>query len=151
MQAFAKKYGFHHTRTSSHYHQSKGKVEAATWQPKKIVWLTQTTDSDFYLALLGILNTPQEGMGSSPAQTLMNRRTRTTLPSSIVCLKPRVIPKHAGKPPEVTDTPTKILQQGNKRPKTSVQGRERKNETISTWSKEMDQREIIKKFGIRSY
>ena len=59
--------------------------------------------------------------------------------------------QHAGKRPQVTDTPTKILQQGNKRPKTSVQGRERKNETISTWSKEMDQREIIKKFGIRSY
>ena len=42
-QAFAKKRGFHDTRTSPHHHQSNGKVESAVKQAKKKVRIAQTT------------------------------------------------------------------------------------------------------------
>ncbi|XP_028394408.1 uncharacterized protein LOC114518588 [Dendronephthya gigantea] len=90
-QSFAKDYGFRHTQTSPHHHQSNGKVEAAVKQAKKAVRVAQTSNGDFYLALLSIRNTPQEGMASSPAQRLMSRRTKTTLPSMTNLLEPRVI------------------------------------------------------------
>ena len=96
-QSFTKKYGFHHTHFSPHHHHSNGKGEAAVKQAKKAVRIAQTTSSDFYLALLGIHNTPQEGMDSSPVQRLVNRRTKTTLPSSTKLLKSRVIDNVQGK------------------------------------------------------
>lgn len=90
-QSFSKSYGFHHEQTIPHHHQSNGKVGAAVKQEKKAVRIAQTTNCDFYLALLSICNTPQEGMSSSPAQRLTSRRRRTTLQSATNLLKPRVI------------------------------------------------------------
>ena len=95
-QAFAQSYGFRHTRTSPHHPQSNGKAESAVKQAKKTLQTTRQSGNDFYLALLNIRNTPQEGHNSSPAQRLMNRRTKTTLPTSTSLLKPYV--------PENTDT-----------------------------------------------
>ena len=81
-QAFVISYGFKHTRTSPHYPQSNGKAESAVKQAKRILQMTKESGTDFYLALLNLRNTPQEGHSSSPVQRLMNRRTRTTLPTS---------------------------------------------------------------------
>ena len=51
----------------------------------------QADGRDIYLALLDWRNTPSEGMGSSPAQRLFGRRTRTLLPSSERLLKPKIV------------------------------------------------------------
>ena len=90
-QSFPKSYRFHHMQTSPHHHQSNGKVEAAVKQAKKAVGIAQTANCDFYLALVSIRNTSQKGVASSPAQSLMSRRTRTTLPSATSLRKPRLI------------------------------------------------------------
>ena len=42
------------------------------------------------MAILDYRNTPTQGMDSSPAQRLMNRRTKTLLPTSRALLQPRV-------------------------------------------------------------
>lgn len=42
------------------------------------------------MAILDYRNTPTQGMDSSPAQRLMNRRTKTLLPTSGKLLQPRV-------------------------------------------------------------
>jgi transposase InsO family protein len=73
-QAFAKSFGFKHTRTSPHHPQSNGKAESAVKQAKKILQMTRESGTDYYLALLNIRNTPQEGHNSSPAQRMMNRQ-----------------------------------------------------------------------------
>ena len=85
--AFAQSYGFRHTCSSPHHHQSNGKVESAVKQIKKTLWMSRVSSNDFYLALLDVRNTPQEGFHSSPAQRMMNRCTRTTLPVSTSFLK----------------------------------------------------------------
>lgn len=89
-RVFAQVYGFKHTRTSPHHPQSNGKAESAVKQAKKTLRTTRESGNDFYLALLNIRNTPQEGHNSSPVQRMMNRRTKTTLPTSTSLLKPYV-------------------------------------------------------------
>ena len=49
--------------------------------------MSRVSGNDFYLTLLDVRNTPQEGFHSSPAQRMMNRRTRMTLPVSTSLLK----------------------------------------------------------------
>ena len=71
-KAFQGSYGFIHTRTSPHHHQSNGKVETAVKQAKKVIWMAHSTGKDPFLALLTICNTPQEDLESSPAQRLMS-------------------------------------------------------------------------------
>ena len=89
-QGFAKSFGFKHTRTSPHYPQSNGKAELAVKQAKKILQMTRESGTNYYLALLNIRNMPQEGHNSSPAQRMINRRTRTSLHTSKNLLKPRL-------------------------------------------------------------
>jgi len=88
--AFAQSYGFRHTCSSPQHHQSNGKVESAVKQAKKTLRMSRVNGNDFYLTLLDVRNTPQEGFHSSPAQRMMNRRTRMTLPVSTSLLKARV-------------------------------------------------------------
>ena len=87
---FAKEYGFKHVTTSSYHHQSNGKAESAVQEAKKILKKAAASRSDPYLALLAHRNTPQEGFGTSPAQRLLSRRTKTNLPTSSNLLKPSV-------------------------------------------------------------
>ena len=89
-RVFAQRYGFRHTRTSPHYPQSNGKAESAVKQAKKILRMARASGNDFYLALLNVRNTPQEGYNTSPAQRMMSRSTRTTLPVSTSLLKPHM-------------------------------------------------------------
>ena len=89
-QAFAKSFGFKHTRTGPHHPQSNGKAESAVKQAKKVLQMTRESSTDYYLALLNIRNTPLEGHNFSPAQMMMNRRTKTTLPTSQNLLQPRL-------------------------------------------------------------
>ena len=87
---FAKEYGFKHVTTSPYHHQSNGKVASAVKEAKKILKKSAVSKSDPYLALLAHRNTPQEGFGTSPAQHLLSRRTKTNLLTSSNLLKPNV-------------------------------------------------------------
>ena len=51
---------------------------------------TAASKCDPYLALLAHSKSPQEGFGTSPAQRLFSRRTKTNLPTSSNLLKPSV-------------------------------------------------------------
>jgi len=90
-RVFAQSYGFKHTRTSPHYPQSNGKAESAVKQAKKTLRMARASGNDFYLALLNIRNTLQEGHNTSPAQRMMSRSTRMTLPVSASLLKPHTV------------------------------------------------------------
>ena len=90
LENFGKEYGFNHVTTSPYHHQSNGRAESAVKEAKKILKKTAASKSDPYLALFAHRNTPQEGFGTSPAQRLFSRRTKTNLPTSSNLLKPSV-------------------------------------------------------------
>ena len=89
-QEFATSYGFEHVTSSPGYPQSNGRVENAVKTAKKLMQKAAESKSDPYLSLLDWRNTPSEGLGSSPAQRLFSRRTRTLLPTASRLLKPEV-------------------------------------------------------------
>ncbi|KAK3702003.1 hypothetical protein QZH41_007698 [Actinostola sp. cb2023] len=64
------------------------KPERTVQTAKQILKKAKYDGSDPNLALLNIRNTPIEGVGLSPAQLLMGRRTRTLLPTSGSLLHP---------------------------------------------------------------
>ncbi|XP_057302771.1 uncharacterized protein K02A2.6-like [Hydractinia symbiolongicarpus] len=84
---FAKQYGFHHTRSAPYFPKGNERAEAAVKVAKNMLKKSQ----DFQIALLNYRNTPQQGHLSSPAQRMMNRRTRTMLPTSKSALLPSPI------------------------------------------------------------
>lgn len=85
---FAKRYGFEHVTSSPA--QSNGKAENAVKTAKQLMLKAIQSSRDPYLALLDWRNTPTEGLHSSPAQRLFNRRTRTLLPTTTPLLQPEI-------------------------------------------------------------
>ena len=75
--------------TSPYSSKANGKVEAAVRSAKKLLRKTAKSGNGFHLGLLAERNTPSQGIGSSPAQRLMNRRTRSLLPTTSTLLEPR--------------------------------------------------------------
>ncbi|XP_067665793.1 uncharacterized protein [Haliotis asinina] len=76
--------------TSSPYNsRANGKAESAVKAAKRLLRKANDSGNDQYLAVLDYRNTPTQGVGSSPAQRLMNRRCKTLLPTSANPLKPR--------------------------------------------------------------
>ena len=88
---FAETFDFKHQTSSPGYPQSNGKAESAVKILKNLMIKAEADGRDVYLALLDWRNTPTEDIGSSPAQRLFGRRTRTLLPSSNQLLKPDAI------------------------------------------------------------
>ncbi len=64
-------------------------AESAVKSAKKLLRKCKASGTDPLLALLELRNVPSEGIGSSPAQRLHGRRTRTRLPVSTRLLEPR--------------------------------------------------------------
>ena len=87
---FAADWKFSHTTSSPEYAQSNGMVERYIQICKGIIKKAHKEGKNPYLALLKYRNTPvQEGIGS-PAQLLMGRRTRTTIPTCQALLQPQL-------------------------------------------------------------
>ena len=85
---FAKEWDFEHCTSSPGNSKANGKVESAVKTAKKLIRKAYDTGSDPYIAILDYRNTPTQGMSSSPAQRLLNRRARTLLPTTKTLLLP---------------------------------------------------------------
>ena len=83
-KTFAEQYGFHHTRSAPYHPKGNGRAEAAVKVAKNML----KKSKDIQTALLNYRNTPQQGHLYSPAQRMMNRRTKTLLPTSKAALVP---------------------------------------------------------------
>ena len=73
---FAGAYGFRHVTSSPRHPRSNGEAERAVQTVKNLL----KKEQDPYLALLSYRSTPLHN-GYSPAQLLMGRRLRTTVPT----------------------------------------------------------------------
>ncbi len=82
---FASAYQFDHVTSSPHYPQSNGLGERTV---KTVKGLLKNAD-DPYTALLSYRATPLPWCGISPAELLMGRKIRSSLPQSSVSLTPR--------------------------------------------------------------
>ena len=80
---FAVAYDFEHLLVSPANQKANGKAESAVKSAKRLMRKCKDAHSDPFLALLDFRNTPIQGVGSSPVQRLMNRRTRTLLPTPL--------------------------------------------------------------------
>ena len=87
---FTDRYNIEHVTSSPYYAQSNGKAENSVKTAKNIMQKALDAHSDPYLAFLDFRNTPTEGYSSSPAQRMLNRRTRTLLPMSSKLFQPEV-------------------------------------------------------------
>ena len=76
-QQFCEEYGVKHITSSPHFQRSNGEAERGI-QAVKRIW---KKSKDKHKALLNYRTTPLEGINLSPAQLLMGRRPRNTLPS----------------------------------------------------------------------
>jgi len=72
---------FEHRTSCPRYPQSNGRAENAEKTCKNLMKKAKADGQDPLLALLDWCNTPTDGIGTSPAQGLMGRRTRTLLPT----------------------------------------------------------------------
>ena len=88
-QRFAKDWDFQHHPSSPYNSKGNGKIESAVKTAKNLMIKARDAGTDPHLAFLDYRNTPTQGMHTSPAQRLMNRRTRTLLPTAL--LKPEVV------------------------------------------------------------
>ena len=80
---FSHNYGFVHRTSSPKYPQANGEAERAVQTIESLLKKAQ----DPYKALLNYRNTPLEGIGLSPAELLMGRRLKKSLPTHADLLK----------------------------------------------------------------
>lgn len=87
---FSKRWGFKHITSSPKHPQSNGMSESAVKTAKRLVKRALFPHEDAYLSLLNLRNTPTQGMTTSPAERILNRRTKTLLPTSQKLLQPKL-------------------------------------------------------------
>ena len=83
---FADEWGFTHLTSSPYYPRSNGEAERAVKTAKSLF----VKSEDLYLALLSYRTTPLQN-GHTPAESLMGRKLRSTLPLSPEKLKPMLL------------------------------------------------------------
>ena len=87
-KSFAKEWDFKHVTSSPRFPQSNGLAENAVKQAKQLLEKSKRDGSDPWLGLLNLRNIPRDGNVGSPAQRLLSRRTRCTIPIAKSLLKP---------------------------------------------------------------
>ena len=87
---FAETWRFEHKTSSPRYPQLNGKVENAVKVCKALLKKARADNKDPLLAFLDWRNTPSEGLGTSPVQRLMGRKTRTLFPTHTRLLEAKV-------------------------------------------------------------
>ena len=86
---FSRKWDFEHLTISPGNSKANGKAESAVKMAKRLMTKAKDSNSDPYLALLDYRNTPTQGMNTSPAQRLLDRRARTLIPMTGKLLEAR--------------------------------------------------------------
>ena len=84
---FAKSWSFEHVSSSPYNSKGNGKAESAVKTAKRLMKKARDTNSDPLMAFLDYRNTPLQGIGLSPVQLLMHKRTKTMLPTKLSLLK----------------------------------------------------------------
>jgi len=87
---FANQYGFSHITSSLKYPQSNVAAERAVRTIKDIMKQSKIQNGDMYMAMLAYRSTPLEN-GLSPAELLMGRQLRTTVPVIPQQVKPNLV------------------------------------------------------------
>ena len=82
---FSSSFGFQHVTSSPRYPQSNGQVERMVQTVKRMIQKSQ----DPYLAVMSYRATPHPWCNLSPAELLMGRRIRTTIPQTKELLTPK--------------------------------------------------------------
>lgn len=82
-KTFSTEFGFKHVTSSPHFDQYNGQAERMVKTVKRLIMKS----TDPFKALLDYRNTPLD-IGLSPAQLFLNRRLKTSLPTSAPLLKP---------------------------------------------------------------
>lgn len=90
---FAKQWDVQHITSNPEYPQSNGLAEHAV---KQALEKSSSDGSDILLDLLNLRNIPRDSTLDFPAQRLMSRQSRTTLPVSKKLLQPRVYQPQVG-------------------------------------------------------
>ncbi|XP_018493689.1 uncharacterized protein K02A2.6-like [Galendromus occidentalis] len=90
VKALFKEYDIKHTTSSPMYAKSNGMAERGVQEVKKILMKVKFGTPQFYNTLLEIRATPRTEALGSPAQRLMSRQPRTTLPCHESLLDPQV-------------------------------------------------------------
>ena len=88
-QVFTAKWDIEHQTSAPGHQNANGRAEAAVKAAKLMFTKCKASESEPYLALLELRNTPKQGVGSSPVQRLLNRRTPTLHPTTVRLLAPR--------------------------------------------------------------
>uniref|UniRef100_A0A803KB09 Gypsy retrotransposon integrase-like protein 1 n=1 Tax=Xenopus tropicalis TaxID=8364 RepID=A0A803KB09_XENTR len=96
IHSFASQWGIQLTHSSPGYPQSNGQAERMIQTVKLLFKKSFSTGADPHLALLHLRNTPISGTNVTPAQLLMGRVLRSTLPETTEILKPK-LPEKAHK------------------------------------------------------
>ena len=87
---FAIAYEFHHVTSSSLFRTKNGLAERTVQTAKKLLKKAYGDKKDPNLAILELRNTPIPGVGLSPTQLLMGRRTRSIIPIKSTLLTPMI-------------------------------------------------------------
>ena len=90
-QLFSNEWNFAHITSSPRYPQSNGLAESAVKRAKFLLEKTKREGSDLHRNLLNLRNIPSSSALGSPAQRLMGRRLRTTVPIHGDLLVPKLI------------------------------------------------------------
>ncbi|KAL2098344.1 hypothetical protein ACEWY4_007551 [Coilia grayii] len=87
---FSLEWEFDHVTSSPRHPKVKGKAESAVKIAKNLLHRAARDGADPWKAILHWRNTPTENMDSSPAQRLMSRRLKTSIPVTNRLLQPSV-------------------------------------------------------------
>ena len=90
---FAVEWDFEHCPSAPTHSNANGKVESEVKAGKSMLKKCKKSNCDPNLALLEIRNTPTQGVGISPAQPMLSRRTKSILPTTEKQLTPRGVHK----------------------------------------------------------